>query len=131
YDQYCFLYTTSIGEIKIKNTTNRLKVIDFYRLTLLAKAQFEQWKHTNSKVNIFNAGGTLHFFYMTEQCDIWTFLELPSVTITMFMNDLMSIDIYLDNFLSIKELYEKIKREPKPRPPLPKKNLPLRLFIPD
>ncbi|KAG1473527.1 hypothetical protein G6F56_000905 [Rhizopus delemar] len=42
YDQYCFSYTTSIGEIKIKNTTNRLKVIDFYRLDTLAKAQFER-----------------------------------------------------------------------------------------
>ncbi|KAI7864812.1 hypothetical protein BDF14DRAFT_1883962 [Spinellus fusiger] len=37
YDQYCFSYTTGIGEIKVKNATNRLKVIDFYRLATLAK----------------------------------------------------------------------------------------------
>ncbi|KAG1626075.1 hypothetical protein G6F44_012528 [Rhizopus delemar] len=126
YDQYCFSYTTSIGEIKIKNTTNRLKIVDFYRLATLAKETSR--KHNLNGVICFQAiGGTLHFFYMTEQCGIWTFLELPSVTIPLIMNDLTSIVTYLDDLLSVKELHEKIKRESEPRPPSPGQQFPFDL----
>ncbi|KAI7864811.1 hypothetical protein BDF14DRAFT_1830754 [Spinellus fusiger] len=64
---------------------------------------------------------------MSEKCGIWTFLELPSVTIPLLMNDLMSIVVYLDDLLSIKELYENIKKKSEPRPPSPGQQFPFDL----
>ncbi|KAI7870626.1 hypothetical protein BDF14DRAFT_1720561, partial [Spinellus fusiger] len=78
YDQYCFSYTTGIGEIKVKNATNRLKVIDFYRLATLAKETLRN-NNLNGVICFQAISGTLHFLYMSEKCGIWTFLELPSV----------------------------------------------------
>ncbi|ORE05340.1 hypothetical protein BCV72DRAFT_181119, partial [Rhizopus microsporus var. microsporus] len=57
------------------------------------------------------------FFYMTEQCGIRTFLELPSVTIPPVMNNLTCIVTYLDDLLSVKEMHERVKKESAPRPP--------------
>lgn len=54
---------------------------------------------------------------MTEQCGIWTFFELPFVTIPLVMDDVTSIVTYLDDLLSVKELHKKIKRESEPRLP--------------
>lgn len=90
---------------------------------------FIYWRTTYKSQGklFFNVGGTLHFFYMTEQCGIWTFLELPSVTIPLIMNDLTSIVTYLDDLLSVKELHEKIKRESEPRPPSPGQQFPFDL----
>lgn len=52
---------------------------------------------------------------MAEKSGIFTFLELPTITLPLVMNDLASIISFLGDILSMKELHVNIKMKDESR----------------